>query len=51
MNNTNEWAFVVAAYAITWITLAGYGIYLARVRRRARLLRDEAIRQSRGGES
>jgi hypothetical protein len=46
----NERAFVIAAYALTWATFMGYGIYLARVRRRARSLREEAIRQSRGGK-
>jgi CcmD family protein len=46
-----EWRFIIAAYAITWITLVGYGVYLARVRRRAESLRDEAVRQLRRGES
>ena len=26
----NEWDFVVAAYAITWIVLIGYATYVSR---------------------
>jgi hypothetical protein len=46
-----EWRFIIAAYAITWITLIGYGVYLMRVRKRAETLREEAARQLRRGDS
>jgi CcmD family protein len=46
---TSEWRFIVAAYAITWVTLAGYAVRLLRLRRRAEALRDDAARQARGG--
>ncbi len=31
---TNEWPYVVAAYAVTWIVLLGYTIRLVRMARR-----------------
>lgn len=41
----SEWSYVVAAYALTWVGLAGYALYLhARARRAQRLLRDEEER-------
>ena len=46
-----EWRFIIAAYALTWITLLGYGVYLRRVRKRAESLREEAVQQLRRGES
>lgn len=33
----SEWAYIGAAYGLTWATLATYGVYL--VRRRARAMR------------
>ena len=52
MPPTSEWSYVIAAYGLTWIVLAGFGLRLARRlrsaawpwRRRARRLlrtRDE----------
>ena len=46
-----EWRFIIAAYAITWITLLGYSVYLRRVRNRADSLRADADRQLRRGDS
>ena len=31
----SEWSYVIAAFALTWVTLAGYAIHLARRVRRA----------------
>ena len=31
----SEWSYIIAAYALTWIGLAGYAIHLARRLRRA----------------
>ncbi len=39
--------FVVAAYAVMWIGLIGYGIRLHRVSRDARRRLDEASREGR----
>ncbi|MEX2528668.1 MAG: CcmD family protein [Gemmatimonadota bacterium] len=33
---TNEWVWVAAAYGLTWVTLAGYLVYLARQAKRVR---------------
>jgi CcmD family protein len=30
----SEWRYIFAAYAVTWLVVVGYGVYLA-VRRRA----------------
>ena len=35
MTFTNEWYYITAAYAATWIGFLGYLVYLARVTRRA----------------
>lgn len=35
MAEMNGWAYVIAAYVITWITLAGYMWYLHRRKRQA----------------
>ena len=39
MNSTevpvSEWSYVIAAYALTWVTLLGYGLMLLRRLRRA----------------
>lgn len=32
---TPEWKFVAASFALTWLTLGGYALYLARRIRRA----------------
>jgi CcmD family protein len=32
---TNEWSYITAAYALTWLTLGGYALYLWRRARRA----------------
>lgn len=37
----SEWNFVIAAYALTWVTVVGYAVYVARRLRRAA---DEATR-------
>lgn len=37
---TNEWAWVAAAYGLTWATLGGYLVYLAR---QARRVKEELI--------
>jgi CcmD family protein len=31
----NEWTFIAAAYALTWLTLGGYALWLWRRARRA----------------
>ena len=36
MRVPNEWDFVIAAYAVTWAVLIGYGTYVTRRWRRAR---------------
>lgn len=36
-----ELPYVIAAYAVTWIMLGGYAIYLSRLARR---VREEALR-------
>ena len=36
---TNEWPYVVASYAITWIVLLGYSIRLVLKARRSAALR------------
>ena len=33
---SNEWDFVIAAYAVTWVVLVGYAAYVARRWSRAR---------------
>jgi CcmD family protein len=36
---SNEWDFVIAAYAVTWLVLIGYATYVAqRLRRAARAI-------------
>ncbi len=34
---SNEWRWVVASYAITWIVLIAYAVYVARRSRDARI--------------
>jgi CcmD family protein len=41
---SNEWQFVVAAYAITWVVLIGYAFYAELRWRRARQAHDGGIR-------
>lgn len=31
----SEWSYIGAAYGVTWVALAAYGVYLARRRSRA----------------
>ena len=31
----SEWRYIVAAYAVTWLVVVGYGVYLALRRRHA----------------
>lgn len=31
----SEWSYVIAAYGVAWIGLAGYAVRLARLNRRA----------------
>ncbi len=38
----SEWNFIIAAYALTWLVLAGYLVYLNERVRRARLAWREA---------
>ncbi len=39
----SEWSYVVAAYGLTWLVLAGYAAYVhGRVRRARRLLERAA---------
>ena len=42
---SNEWNFVIAAYALTWVVLAGYALHLRRTVRRARSAYDRATRR------
>jgi CcmD family protein len=35
MTFTNEWNYIIAAFAATWIGFLGYMVYLSRVTRRA----------------
>ena len=35
MFRTAEWPYIVAAYAVTWVTLAGYAIHVMAGARRA----------------
>lgn len=43
MPDNNEWPFVIAAYAVTWVVLAGYALYLRAVARRARETQGGAL--------
>jgi CcmD family protein len=43
----DEWPYVIAAYAATWVAVIGYAIHLTRVVRRAESLRDQAERGAR----
>ena len=46
--SSNEWPYVIAAYAVTWVVLAGYALYLrATVRRAARM--RETVGSPQGG--
>lgn len=42
----SEWSFVIAAYAVAWVGLVGYGVRLLRLNRRA----TQAARVAGGGE-
>jgi CcmD family protein len=39
---SNEWNFVIAAYALTWVVLAGYALHLRRTVRQARWAYERA---------
>jgi CcmD family protein len=39
----SEWVFVSAAYAVTWVVLLGYAMYLNRRIRRARELVERSM--------
>ncbi|MGH7507675.1 MAG: CcmD family protein [Longimicrobiales bacterium] len=43
----SEWNYIVAAYTLTWIVLAAYGIHVARRARRAE--RDFENMETEGG--
>jgi heme exporter protein CcmD len=43
----SEWNFVVAAYALTWVTLAGFAVYVWRRARQAE--RSYEATDTRGG--
>jgi hypothetical protein len=45
--NTDNWMFVGAAFAITWAVLIGYFVHVQRTLRRARALHDEAVTAAR----
>ena len=36
MSDANVWAYVIGAYAVTWLGLIGYGIRLFALNRRAK---------------
>jgi CcmD family protein len=40
---TNNWSFITAAYAVAWIGLAGYWVFLHRTVRRARVRYEQAV--------
>lgn len=40
----NEWRYIIAAYAVTWVVLIGYTIRLIAVQRRAAALLEETVR-------
>lgn len=44
-------AFIVAAFALTWVVLLGYAWHLHRVRREAARRLDHATRDAIGGRS
>jgi hypothetical protein len=37
---TDNWRFVIAAFALTWVVLIGYFVHLRRVHQRAQMLVD-----------
>ena len=41
---TNNWNFVIAAYAIAWVTLGAYWLFVHRAVRQARARYDQAMR-------
>ena len=44
-----NWMFVAAAYAATWVLVLGYGLHVHRALRRARRAYDEATAGRPGG--
>jgi len=48
---TNEWNYVIAAYVLTWVGIAGYAIRLVRLTRRAEADYAEADRAAGGRPS
>jgi len=45
----SNWLFVAAAYAATWIIIAGYAVHLFRTGRRARRMLAQASAESAPG--
>jgi CcmD family protein len=48
---TNEWNYIIAAYVVTWIAVAGYSFYLVRLTRRAERAYDAARRAAPAGSA
>ena len=46
-----EWPFVIAAYAVAWVGLMGYGIYVHRRARRAEVALDATPLPNAGGSA
>ncbi len=42
----SEWGFVIAAYAVTWVAIAGYVLYLRGRAARARRELEAAARET-----
>lgn len=42
----SEWEFVIAAYAVTWVTIVGYVLYLRGRTARARRELEAAARET-----
>jgi CcmD family protein len=45
----SEWNFIVAAYGLTWLVLAGYSIYLLKRHARARRSFEDARNEGGAG--
>jgi hypothetical protein len=41
--NTNNWTFIIAAYAAAWSAVIGYGVFVHGAVRRARARYEQAI--------
>ncbi len=42
----NSWPYVIAAYAVTWVVILGYTIYLVRLARRNHASRASSVSNS-----